>query len=54
MKKILGVTLGILTAMGGFVYIGDIVASSETGARFGMSLAWAVVMEKPATAKAVA
>ena len=42
MKKIFGVTLGILTAMGGFVDIGDLVANSETGARFGMSLAWAV------------
>jgi Mn2+/Fe2+ NRAMP family transporter len=44
MRKILGVTLGILTAMGGFVDIGDIVANSETGARFGMSLAWAVLL----------
>jgi Mn2+/Fe2+ NRAMP family transporter len=43
-KKIFGVTLGILTAMGGFVDIGDIVANSETGARFGMSLAWAVLL----------
>jgi len=30
--------------MGGFVDIGDLVANSETGARFGMSLAWAVVL----------
>ena len=44
MKKLFGVTLGILTAIGGFVDIGDIVANSETGARFGMSLAWAVVL----------
>jgi manganese transport protein len=44
MKKFLGVTLGILTAVGGFVDIGDIVANSATGARFGMSLAWAVVL----------
>jgi manganese transport protein len=44
MKRLLGVTLGILTAMGGFVDIGDIVANSETGARFGMSLAWAVLL----------
>jgi Mn2+/Fe2+ NRAMP family transporter len=44
MKKVLGVTLGILTAVGGFVDIGDIVANSATGARFGMSLAWAVVL----------
>ena len=44
MKKLLGVTLGILTAMGGFVDIGDLVANSATGARYGMSLAWAVVL----------
>ena len=44
MKRFFGVTLGILTAMGGFVDIGDIVANSTTGARFGMSLAWAVVV----------
>ena len=44
MKKLFGVTLGILTAMGGFVDIGDLVANSETGARFGMSLAWAVIL----------
>jgi manganese transport protein len=44
MKRALGITLGVLTAMGGFVDIGDIVANAETGARFGMSLAWAVVV----------
>src|SRR3954451_14216454 len=44
MKKVFGVTLGILTAMGGFVDIGDLVANSATGARFGMSLAWAVLL----------
>jgi Mn2+/Fe2+ NRAMP family transporter len=44
MKKLLGVTLGILTAMGGFVDIGDLVANSATGARYGMSLAWAVLL----------
>jgi manganese transport protein len=43
-KKILGVTLGILTAIGGFVDIGDIVANAESGARFGLSLAWVVVV----------
>jgi manganese transport protein len=43
-KKVFGVTLGILTAMGGFVDIGDLVANSATGARYGMSLAWAVVL----------
>jgi Mn2+/Fe2+ NRAMP family transporter len=43
-KRVLGLTLGVLTAMGGFVDIGDIVANSETGARFGVSLTWAVVV----------
>ncbi|MCU1457150.1 MAG: hypothetical protein JWL73_1242 [Actinomycetia bacterium] len=44
MKKLLGVTLGVLTAVGGFMDIGDIVASSAVGARFGMSLAWALLL----------
>lgn len=44
MKKLFAVTLGILTAIGGFVDIGDLVANSETGARFGMRLAWVVVL----------
>jgi Mn2+/Fe2+ NRAMP family transporter len=43
-KRIFGVTLGILTAVGGFMDIGDIVANSATGARYGMSLAWAVLL----------
>jgi manganese transport protein len=43
-KKALAVTLGVLTAIGGFVDIGDLVANSETGARFKLSLAWAVVV----------
>ena len=44
MKRWLAVTLGILTAIGGFVDIGDLVANSETGARFGMRLAPVVVV----------
>ena len=44
MKRVLEVFLGILTAFGGFVDIGDLVANAETGARFGMSLAWVVVV----------
>jgi Mn2+/Fe2+ NRAMP family transporter len=43
-RRLLGVTLGILTAIGGFVDIGDIVANAETGARFGWGLAWVVVV----------
>jgi Mn2+/Fe2+ NRAMP family transporter len=38
------VFLGILTAIGGFVDIGDLVANALVGARFGMALAWVVVV----------
>jgi manganese transport protein len=44
MKKFFEIFLGILTAFGGFVDIGDLVANAETGARFGMGLAWVVVI----------
>jgi Mn2+/Fe2+ NRAMP family transporter len=44
MKRWLGITLGVLTAIGGFVDIGDLVANSQAGARFGMRLAWVVVL----------
>lgn len=44
MKKLLGVTLGILTAIGGFVDIGDLVTNALVGARFGMRMAWVVVV----------
>jgi Mn2+/Fe2+ NRAMP family transporter len=42
MKRVFEIFLGILTAFGGFVDIGDLVANAETGARFGMRLAWMV------------
>jgi Mn2+/Fe2+ NRAMP family transporter len=44
MKKFFAVALGILTAIGGFVDIGDLVTNAMVGARFGLSLAWAVVI----------
>ena len=44
MKKVLAVALGILTAIGGFVDIGDLVTNAQVGARFGLSLAWATVL----------
>lgn len=43
-KRLFEVFLGILTAFGGFVDMGDLVANAETGARFGMALAWVVVV----------
>lgn len=42
MKRIMGVALGILTAIGGFLDIGDIVTNAVVGSRFGMSLAWVI------------
>lgn len=44
MKKIFAVALGILTAIGGFLDIGDIVTNAVVGSRFGLSLAWVVVV----------
>ena len=44
MKKILGIALGILAAIGGFVDIGDIVFNVAAGATFQYQLLWAVVI----------
>ena len=44
MKKVFGLALGILTAIGGFVDIGDLVTNAVVGSRFGLSLAWTVVV----------
>jgi manganese transport protein len=43
-KGLLGLALGILTAIGGFVDIGDLVVSSVVGSRFGLNLAWVIVV----------
>jgi Mn2+/Fe2+ NRAMP family transporter len=43
-KRFFAIALGILTAIGGFVDIGDLVTNAQVGARFGLSLAWAVVL----------
>ena len=44
MKKLFSVALGILTAIGGFVDIGDLVTNAQVGARFGLSLGWVVIV----------
>lgn len=44
MKRLLGVALGILTAIGGFVDIGDLVTNALVGSRYGLSLAWATIL----------
>src|SRR5215203_4034650 len=44
MKRYLAVALGVLTAIGGFVDIGDLVTNALVGSRFGLSLAWATIL----------
>ena len=44
MKKLLGVTLGIMTALGGFVDLGQIVFTTQAGALFGYRLVWSIVL----------
>ncbi|MFL6180021.1 MAG: NRAMP family divalent metal transporter [Actinomycetes bacterium] len=44
MSRLFAVALGVLTAIGGFVDIGDLVTNAAVGSRFGMSLAWVVVV----------
>src|SRR4051812_49968661 len=44
MKRYFSVALGVLTAIGGFVDIGDLVTNALVGSRFGLSLAWVVVV----------
>jgi len=41
---IFAVALGILTAIGGFVDIGDLVTNAVVGSRFGLGLVWVVVV----------
>ncbi len=40
----LALALGVMTAIGGFVDIGNLVTSGVTGARFGTTLTWAIVV----------
>ncbi|HEX5236222.1 MAG TPA: Nramp family divalent metal transporter [Silvibacterium sp.] len=44
MKKLLGLTLGIMTALGGFVDFGQIVFTTQAGALFGYRLLWSIAL----------
>ncbi|MEV6813226.1 divalent metal cation transporter [Micromonospora sp. NPDC051296] len=44
MRKLLAASLGILSAVGGFVDIGDLVAAGQAGARFGMAHTWVLLL----------
>jgi Mn2+/Fe2+ NRAMP family transporter len=44
MKKWLSITLGVVTAIGGFLDAGTIATSGEAGAKFGLGLIWAILV----------
>ena len=44
MNKMLGITLGIMTALGGFVDLGQIVFTTQAGALFRYQMMWAIVL----------
>jgi manganese transport protein len=44
MRKLLGITLGIMTALGGFVDFGQIVFTLQAGASFRYALLWSIVL----------
>jgi manganese transport protein len=44
LKSVLAVALGIMSAIGGFVDIGDLVFNTQAGATFGFQLIWVVVV----------
>jgi Mn2+/Fe2+ NRAMP family transporter len=44
MSKLLKITLGIFTSIGGFLEIGAIATTAQAGAAFGFNLIWAVVL----------
>jgi manganese transport protein len=43
MNSVLELTLGIMTALGGFVDVGEMVFAVQAGAKFGYLLVWAVI-----------
>jgi Mn2+/Fe2+ NRAMP family transporter len=44
MKKLLGLTLGILTATGGFIDAGALATAGAAGANFGLGLVWVMLL----------
>jgi Mn2+/Fe2+ NRAMP family transporter len=44
MKKVLQITLGIVTSVGGFLEIGSVTTAAQAGASFGYKLLWAVLL----------
>jgi Mn2+/Fe2+ NRAMP family transporter len=43
-KKVLQITLGIITSIGGFLEIGSVITAAQAGAGFGYKLLWAILL----------
>jgi Mn2+/Fe2+ NRAMP family transporter len=44
LKTLLGITLGLVTSVGGFLEVGSIATAAQAGAEFGYRLIWAIVL----------
>jgi Mn2+/Fe2+ NRAMP family transporter len=44
MKKVLQITLGIVTSVGGFLEIGSVTTAAQAGAAFGYQLLWSILL----------
>lgn len=44
MKKLLEISLGVVTSVGGFLEIGSMATAAQAGATFGFQLIWAIVL----------
>ncbi|TIV30177.1 MAG: divalent metal cation transporter, partial [Mesorhizobium sp.] len=44
MKKLLEISLGVVTSVGGFLEVGSMATAAQAGALFGFQLIWAVVL----------
>lgn len=44
MSQLIEITLGIMTAVGGFVDIGEVVFAAQAGSRFGFALIWVFLL----------
>src|SRR5215212_11151878 len=44
MKKLLEISLGIVTSVGGFLEVGSLTTAAQAGAAFGFRLVWAIAL----------
>jgi Mn2+/Fe2+ NRAMP family transporter len=44
LKKLLEISLGVVTSVGGFLEVGSMVTAAQAGALFGYQLVWAIVL----------